>query len=66
MTLGRKGLTSAPFKGLTVCCVLFYVMFCVCFTTETCCEKYTASCFCWQEKNLYCLHTGLSPVSFAR
>ncbi|CAI9609705.1 unnamed protein product [Staurois parvus] len=26
-------------------------------------EKYTAACYCWQERDLCCLHTGLSPGS---
>ncbi|CAI9576774.1 unnamed protein product [Staurois parvus] len=70
MALGRKGLTSGVNKGLTVC---WLTVCCVCFTWETCCciflccaEKYTAACSCWQERDLCCLHTGLSPVSVTR
>ncbi|CAI9573959.1 unnamed protein product [Staurois parvus] len=32
MALGRKVLTCVAIKGLTMCCVLFYCVLCVCFT----------------------------------
>ncbi|CAI9571547.1 unnamed protein product, partial [Staurois parvus] len=57
MTLGRKGLAFWVIKGLIVCCATCCCVF-IC-----CAEKYTATCPCWQERDLCCLYTGLSSVS---
>ncbi|CAI9585709.1 unnamed protein product [Staurois parvus] len=63
MTLGRKGLTSGVINGLTVCCVCFTRETC-CFVSFCCAERNKTACPYRQERDLCCLHTDLSPLSF--
>ncbi|CAI9606157.1 unnamed protein product, partial [Staurois parvus] len=69
MTLSRKGLISWRSKELTVYCVCFTMCTVLCFTLETCffvslccAERYKTCVHVFQEGDLCCLYTGLSPV----
>ncbi|CAI9538745.1 unnamed protein product [Staurois parvus] len=59
MTLSRKGLASGTIKGLTVCC---FTVCSRCFVLLCYAEQYKAVCKSWQGRDLYCLHTDLSPI----
>ncbi|CAI9575632.1 unnamed protein product, partial [Staurois parvus] len=60
MALGMNELTSGVIKGLTVCWL------CVRFTVSTLVCMAAAVCRSWQGRDLYYLHTGLSPVGDTR
>ncbi|CAI9546497.1 unnamed protein product [Staurois parvus] len=61
MALGRKGLTCGAIKGLTGCCVCFLCGLCMCFTGFAM-QSHTKQCAGSDRGDLYCLHTGLSPI----
>ncbi|CAI9591466.1 unnamed protein product [Staurois parvus] len=70
MALGRKGLTSGAIKGLTVCC---FTVCCVCALLcqhiplyDSSMQSHTKQCVRADGRDLYCLHTGLSPISDTR